>query len=421
MLLPAQSLLRFSLGLGLLSALLVLPVAAEEQWNQFRGPNGDGTSTATSLPTRWSETEGVKWKTPVHGKAWSSPVVWNDQIWLTSATPDGKQLFAIGLDRETGKVLHDIKVFDIAEPQYCIERNSYASSTPVVEEGRLWVHYGVHGTACLDTKTGSILWSRQDLPCNHHRGAASSPIVWENLLILTFDGFDVQYLVALDKATGKTVWKTDRNFNYGTDNGDVMKAYGTPSVVKVGDHLELVSPSAGSCAAYDPRTGKELWRVKSGGMNASCRPVVSNDIAIMGTADGGFHLFAVRLGGEGDVTGSRVEWKLSKGAPRYSSPIVAEGLLYSANEQGVITCVEPETGDVVWQKRLGGLFMPSPIYADGKLYFVTEGGEMHVVKPGRKFDLVASNKLDGEFMASPALAGKHLILRSKDAVYCLGE
>ncbi len=408
----------------LLSAdsLVISAADAQEQWNQFRGPNGDGTSSAIGLPTVWSESENVKWKTPVRGKAWASPVVWNDQIWMTTAPVDGKQLYAICLDRDTGKVVHDVKVFDIAEPQYCIERNSYASPTPVVEAGKVYVHFGVHGTACLDTKTGSVLWTRQDLECNHHRGPASSPIVWDDLLILTFDGFDVQYVVALDKATGKTVWKTDRDFKYGTDNGDVMKAYATPSVVQVGDHLELVSPSAGSCAAYDPRTGKELWRVKSGGMNAACRPVVSKDkTAFMGTADGGFHLFAVKLGGAGDVTGSHVQWKLSKGAPRYSSPILADGLLYAGSEQGVVTCIDPASGDVVWQKRLGGLFMPSPIFADGKLYFFTEGGESYVVKPGREFELLAENKLEGEFMASPAVAGKALILRSKEAVYCIEE
>jgi outer membrane protein assembly factor BamB len=405
----------------LLSSGLTASLSAQDQWNQFRGPSGDGISAATGLPTTWSETEHIKWKTPVRGKAWSSPVVWNDQIWLTTAPPDGKQLFAICLDRVTGKPVHDIKVFDIAEPQYCIERNSYASCTPVVEEGRVYVHFGAHGTACLDTASGKVLWTRQDLECNHFRGPASSPIVWEDLLILTFDGFDQQYITALDKTTGKTVWRTDRKFNYGTDNGDAMKAYSTPQVATVEGRQELISPSAGNCASYDPRSGKELWRVASGGMNGSCRPVVANNTAFMGTADGGFHLFAVKLGGEGDVTGSNVQWKLSKGAPRYSSPIFVDGLLYAGSEQGVITCIDPESGDVVWQKRLGGLFMPSPIFADGKLYFFTEGGEGHVLKPGREFESLATNKLDGEFMASPAVAGKSLILRSKDAVYCLEE
>lgn len=405
----------------LVLASFTLPLGAAEQWNQYRGPHADGTSAATGLPVTWSETKNVQWRTPIRGKAWSSPVAWEDQIWVTTAPPDGKELFAICVDRNTGKVVHDVKVFDVEKPQFCIERNSYASSTPVVEKDRVYVHFGVHGTACLDTGSGKILWKRTDLPCNHHRGAGSSPIVWNDLLILTFDGFDLQYVTALNKTTGETVWKTDRKFNYGTDNGDVMKAYGTPSVIQVNDHEELVSPSAGSTAAYDPRTGKELWQLKSGGMNASCRPVVMKDTAFISTADGGLHLFAVKLGGTGDVTNSHVQWKLAKGYPRYASPILVAGLLYMGNEQGIITCVDAESGDVHYQKRLGGLFMSSPVYADGKLYFFAEDGDCHVLKPGKEFESLATNKLPGGFMASPAIVGKNLILRTKDALWSIGE
>jgi outer membrane protein assembly factor BamB len=185
--------------------------------------------------------------------------------------------------------------------------------------------------------------------------------------------------------------------------------------------LELVSPSAGAAAAYDPRTGHELWRVSSGGMNASCRPVVKNGKAFLGTADGGFHFFSVTLGGEGDVTSSHVNWKLAKGYPRYSSPILVDDLLYVANEQGIISCVECESGEVVWQKRVGGLFMPSPVFADGKLYFLTEEGTCHVLAPGREFQSLATNALESGFMASPAIAGNSLILRGKEAVYCIAN
>ncbi|MCE9526023.1 MAG: PQQ-like beta-propeller repeat protein, partial [Planctomycetales bacterium] len=200
---------------------------AEEFWNQYRGPHGDGTSSAKGLPTTWSDTEHIKWKTPFSSKewkAWSSPVVWKDQIWFTNAPPfkagpapkasagvpatvdEPTQLYAVCLDLESGKIVHNIKVFDIPHPQYCIERNSYASSTPCIEEGRVYVHFGAHGTACLDTKTGKPIWQRQDLKCDHFRGAASSPILWKDLLILTFDGFDFQYLTALNKETGATAW-----------------------------------------------------------------------------------------------------------------------------------------------------------------------------------------------------------------------
>lgn len=430
--------------LALLFAFTILsPVAiAEEYWHQFRGPHGDGTSSAQGLPTTWSETEHVKWKTPFSAKewkAWSSPVVWKDQIWFTNAPPfkagaapksssgvpatvdEPTQLYAVCLDLDSGKILHNLLVFDIPRPQYCIDRNSYASSTPCIEEGRVYVHFGAHGTACLDTATGKPVWSRQDLKCDHFRGAASSPILWQHLLILTFDGFDYQYLTALNKETGETVWRTDRKFDYGTDNGDAMKAYSTPQVVDSGKRLELISPSAGATAAYDPRTGKELWRVKSMGMNSSCRPAAGGGMAFVGTADSGFGFFAVKLGGSGDVTEDNVVWKQPKGAPRYSSPLFVDGLLYTGNEKGIVFCLDPETGEVIWEHRLGGLFMPSPIHADGKLYFFSEEGKAFVLAPGREFKLLATNTLAGEIMASPAVAGKSLIVRTKEAVYRIEE
>ena len=297
-------------------------------WNQYRGPHGDGTTEVASLPTEWSESTNVRWKLPIDGKAWSSPVVWEDQVWVTNATPDGKKLSAICIDLESGDVVFDEVVFEVEEPQFCIERNSYASSTPVIEAGKIYLHYGAHGTACVDTETFKTIWTRQDLECDHFRGPGSSPILWNDLLILTFDGADVQYITALNKATGETVWRTDREFNYGTDNGDAMKAYSTPHVVTVGERLELVSASAGATASYDPATGKEYWRVSSGGMNAATRPVIKDGLAFLGTADGGYKFFAVKLGGSGDVTESHVAWKVAKGAPRYSSPIWVLSLIH---------------------------------------------------------------------------------------------
>jgi outer membrane protein assembly factor BamB len=395
--------------------------SAAEQWPQFRGPQGDGHSSAVGLPTKWSATENVKWRTSIEGRAWSSPVVWDDQIWVTNAPPDGKQLFAICLDGQTGEVVHNIKVFDVPKPQPLgVDRNSYASPTPVIEEGRIYVHFGAHGTACLDTKTGETIWSRQDLQCNHHRGPASSPIVWEDLLILTFDGFDFQYVAALNKKTGKDVWRTDRKLNYGTDNGDAMKAYSTPQVVEVDGKPQLLSPAAGWTAAYEPRSGKEIWKIKTDGMNAACRPVVGDNQAFMCAPDGGVQLFAVKLGGaQGDVTGTHLEW--SKSGLRYSSPILVDDLLYMASDDGVVTCLEAKTAKTIWRERLGKQFMSSPIYGDNKLYFCDEHEKTYVVQPGRKFTLLATNELPGGFMASPAVYGKSLILRTKDAVWRIEE
>ena len=395
---------------------------AAENWPQFRGPGGDGLSDAKKLPVTWSESQNVAWKTPIRGKAWSSPVVWEKQIWVTTAPPDGKQLFALCLDRDNGQIVHDVKVFDIADPQKSpVDKNSYASSTPVIEAGRVYVHFGAHGTACLDTQTAKILWTRQDLPCNHWRLPASSPILFEDLLILTFDGHDLQYLVALDKQTGKNVWKRDRNIAYKSDDGDIKKAYSTPSVFDIGGVRQLVSPSAGASIAYDPRTGDELWRVQSGGMNASCRPLFGNGLLYMNSPDGGINLFAVKPDGRGDVTGSHIAWKVTKGAPRYGSPLLLDHLLFVGSDQGVLTCVDATTGETVWQNRVGGVFTASPIAAAGHVYFFSEDGSATVIAAEREFKVLATNKLDDGFMASPAVTGNAIILRTKSHLYRVEE
>jgi outer membrane protein assembly factor BamB len=394
-----------------------LPVMAEVNWPEFRGPTADGRSTETGLPVTWRETENVKWKLPIDGKAWSSPVVWGDHVWLTNATEDGHQLSAMCVNAADGKVLRDLLVFDIAEPQYCHPMNSYATPTPVVEEGRLYVHFGVHGTACIDTTTGKTLWARQDFLCDHHRGPASSPIVVDNLVMLTFDGYDVQYVVALDKKTGDTVWKKDRNIDYGSDDGDVKKAYCTPTLIEHNGRRQLVSPSAGATIAYDPASGDELWRVNHGGMNASARPLYGHGLIYINTAAGGFRLFAMRPEGEGDITDSAVQWKASANVPTRSSQLLVDDLLFMAGDTSVALCINAKTGKTVWQKRLEGNYSASPLYANGRIYFFSEEGHTPVIEASKEFKLLASNKLDDGFMASPAVSGNALILRTKAALY----
>lgn len=394
------------------------PVAsAEEYWNQFRGAAGDGQVAARALPRRWSEEQGIAWKTPIHGKAWSSPVVWGGEVWLTSATADGKKLFAIGVDAETGRILHDITVFEIAEPMFCYPYNSYASSTPVIEKGRLWVHYGSAGTACIDTDHGKVVWSRQDLPCDHHRGPGSSPIVFRDLLIINFDGFDLQYVVALDKHTGETVWKTDRTIDYGSDNGDRKKAYCTPTVFEHGGRLQLVSPGAAGTVAYDPLTGKELWKVHHGGFNAAARPLYSQGLVIINT-EGGDKLLAVRPDGEGDVTETHVAWRCNRSTPTRASQLVIGDHLYMVNDNGIVSCLSVADGKTVWTHRMGGRHSSSPVHASGCIYFFDEDGTSHVIAADPKeFRLLAQNHLDNGCMASPAVIGDHLLVRTKTHLY----
>jgi outer membrane protein assembly factor BamB len=368
---------------------------------------------------RWSESENVRWKVPIPGKAWSSPVVWGKQVWVTNAPADGKELYALAFDLGTGKALHEVKVFDVPNPAFCHPTNSYASSTPCIEEGRIYVHFGSAGTACLDTATGKKLWERRDFPCDHWRGPASSPILWRDRLFVHFDGHDVQYVVALDKNTGQTLWKQDRSFEYGRLDGDLKKAYGTPSVIEVDGRPQLVSPAAFGTIAYNPLTGEEIWKVVHAGMNVAARPLYHSGRFILCTGDGGLRLLAVRSGGSADVTGTHIEWRTAKNVPSRSSPILVADRLYMVHESGIVSRLDARTGETVRQERLAGKFWASPIYAEGRLYFCSEEGVTHVVDVSRGWKVLAANRLAGGFMASPAAADKALILRTRSHLYCI--
>jgi outer membrane protein assembly factor BamB len=399
--------------------LMTLSLHAGEPWPEYRGPRGDGTTTSKHLPLTWSETENIRWKTPIHGKAWSSPVVWGKQIWLSSATEDGKKLYALCVDADSGKIVHDVQVFEIAEPKFCHPFNSYASSTSAIEEGYVYVHYGSAGTACLDTKTAAIVWTRQDFPCDHYRSGGSSPILYGDLLILTFDGIDLQYLAAVDKRTGQTVWKTDRKIDYGeagNADGDLKKAYSTPTVIEIEGVPQLISPSAGATVAYDARTGKEIWHAQTGGYNSAVRPILFHGM-VVGHSYTGMQLFAIRPTGRGDVTESHVAWKFTKSTPTRPSPIVVGDLMFVISDGGVISCLEAKTGEQIWQKRLGGDYSASPLYADGRIYFFNQEGVIPVIAAEREFKLLAENKLDDGFMASPAVIDDALILRTRKHLY----
>ncbi len=392
---------------------------AGDNWPQYRGPSGNGHSDSKGLPLTWSEKENVVWKTAIHDKGWASPVIWGKQIWMATAREDGKELFAVCVDRDSGKILHDVKVFDVPKPAFCIAFNSYASPTPVIEEGRVYVHFGSAGTACLDTATGKILWERRDLPCDHWRGPGSSPILVDDLLILTFDGYDQQYLAALDKKTGKTVWKKERETNYPPKtDGDLKKAYSTPQVFEIKGKRQLISPSSEVTVAYDPRTGNELWRVHHGGMNGAARPVLGHGRLFLTSGHNG-KLLAVRPDGSGDVTQSHVDWICNKGVPSRPSLLLIGDHVFMVSDKGILSCVDVKTGEVIGKGRLPGDFSSSPVYADGRMYFASQDGATFVVEANPEMKILASNKLDAGCMASPAVAGKAIFLRTKTHLYRL--
>ena len=410
----------------------------QDNWNQFRGPNGDGTTSANNLPIEFNENKNIRWKTPIHDKGYSSPIVWDNQIWLTTARTDGTELYAICVALESGDIIHDIKVFDVENPQ--LEHpdiNSHASPTPVVEEGRVYVHYGTYGTACLDTKTGDILWERRNLNCDHRVRPGSSPIIDEDAIFLTYDGVDVQFIAALNKRAGDTIWLKHRSVD--SDFGEVLKAkgvkdiekvkkeksndnrksYATPTVITYQGKKQLISPAAEVTISYDPKTGDELWRVRhvGWGWNVACRPIFAHNLVYFTTGIEK-RLLAVDPSGSGDVTDTHIVWSHRKGSPEIPSPLIIDNLLYMVNEGGVVTCLDAKNGETVWKDRVSGNYWASPLHADGKIYFFNIDGSVPVISVGQNFKLLANNRFETEFVASGAIAGNKLILRSLTHLYC---
>ena len=414
-----------------IAALCVIPTApAADNWPQFRGPDGDGHSDAKGLPVTWSEEQHVKWKTAIHGRAWSSPVIWGDQIWLTTAPEEGTRLYAVCVNRDTGKGAHNLKLFDVVLPQYVHPFNTYASPTPVIEEGRVYVTFGAPGTACLDTKTGKVLWQRRDFACNHFRGAGSSPVLHGDLLIMNFDGSDHQFVVAMDKKTGKTVWEQERSVDYQDldsegkpqAEGDFRKAFATPHVATIEGKPILLSSGAKAHYAYDPLTGNELWRVEERGQHsAGTRPLVGKEFIFFQTGWSKGQLLAVRPGGKGVVTDSHVAWRAKRSIPNKPSALLVDDLIFMIDDGGIASCLDAKTGAEVWQERIQGAYSASPVYADGRIYFFSEEGKTAVIEAGRQFKKLAENKLEGGFMASPAISGKAFVLRTKTHLYRIEE
>lgn len=401
-----------------LAAVSVAADSDSKHWPQYRGPAGDGRADQADLPVTIDESV-VRWKTPIHGKAWSSPVVWGNQIWLTTATEDGTEMSVLCVDKATGKVIHDRVLVCNEQPDFCHKMNSYATPTPLIDGDRVYVHFGKYLTACLDAKTAEPIWSRTDFECNHHRGPASSPILHQGKLFVAYDGFDVQYVVALDAKTGKTVWKKDREINYGTDNGDQMKAYCTAHVITVDGQEQLVCPSAVATIAYAPETGETLWTVYHSGMNASARPVYGDGLVFITNGMGS--MVAVRPDGKGDITKSHVAWSSRKGVAKKSSQLLIDGILYMNSDDGVLSARQAKTGDVLWQKRAGGSFAASPIYAGGKIYAFNVEGEIFTFKASEEYEELAKSKLGDGFMASPAVVGHEMVLRSKSHLYLIAK
>jgi len=392
-----------------LSALL-----AAQDWPEFRGPTGQGHAEVAGLPLSWSETTNVRWKTPISGRGWSSPVIQGNRIWLTTSTEQekGQSLRAICLDRDTGAILQNVEVFRLKAPQQINPKNSYASPTPLLEGDRVYLHFGAYGTACI-TESGKMVWKARLDYDNGQHGPGGSPVLYDDLLIVNCDGRDVQYVAALDKLTGKILWKRERKG---------YQAYSTPLVLRLPEGDQVISPGAYRVTSYEPRTGKEIWRVNYGeGFSNVPRPVYGNGLVYICTGFQEPSLLAIRVDGRGDVSRSHVAWSLNRGVPLTSSPLLVGDELYMVSDNGIASCSDARTGKELWRVRLGGSYSASPVYADGRIYFLSEEGETAVIGTGRQYTPLATNRLDGQALASMAVSAGSIFIRTRTHLYRLGE
>lgn len=397
-------------------------------WTHFRGSSLNGIAENGDFPVEWSEDSGIIWKTAIHGRGWSSPVVDGDQIWVTTATPDGRQLFAVCTDFNTGEILHDILVFSVESSIRKHDINSYASPTPAIEKGFVYVHYGSMGTACIDTRTGEVVWQRTDLECDHIQGPGSSPVLYKDLLILHYEGVDERFLVALDRRSGETVWKTHRQEEpYENIPWIGTKAYVTPLILDVDGRDLLISNGSAIINAFDPLTGEEIWSIIKG-----AESTVSMPFAEAGTVyfETGFEidknrrfseLMAVNPRGTGDITETNVLWSIPVAPMPLATPVLYGGLIYTADAGRFMRCYDASDGTELWNYRLRSQYNSSPVYAAGNIYFSSTRGETIVVRQGRELDIIAENHLDGEIWATPAFVRNSIIIRTDSYLYKISD
>jgi outer membrane protein assembly factor BamB len=402
---------------SLMLLVIVAPVSAED-WPEFRGPDGQGHYAGKGLPLEWTTTKNVAWKQPIPGNGWSSPIVLNGRIYLTNAVPipgvKDQALSATCLDAATGKTLWATEVFlqNGAKSPGIHSKNSHASPTPITDGKHVFVHFGHQGTACLDLD-GKVIWRQTDLRYGPVHGNGGSPILVEDKLVYSADGGDKQFIVALDKADGKVVWKTDRKITYKS-----TFSFSTPLLISVNGKQQIISPASGAVIAFDPADGKEIWRAKYDGYSVIPRPVFGHGMVFISSSYNAAKMVAVRVDGQGDVTKTHIAWTLAKGAPHTPSLLLVGDELYGVSDRGLASCLDARTGKPHWQERVGGAnFSASPVYADGKIYFLSEEGVTTVVQAAKKFEKLATNDLAEKTLASYAIADGAIYLRTESSLY----
>ncbi len=400
-------------------------VAFASEWTEFRGPSGQGVSDQTGVPVTWSETENVAWKTAIPGLGWSSPVVAGGKVFVSTSVdhagegekPSEHELRGLCVNAATGAVEWNVELFHRMGPLKMHGKNSHASPTPLIDGDHIYFHFGPHGTACVKT-SGELVWKNEELGYAPQHGTGGSPALADDLLIICCDGADKQFVAGVDKATGVIRWKTPR---------DTMPQKGfsfcTPLLITINGQKQAVCPGSEAVFAYEPATGKEIWRVRYGhGYSVVPRPVFAQGLIFVSSSYDQASLVAIDPTGTGDITDTHVKWQTDKQAPLNPSMVAVEDMLFYVSDRGIATCADAKTGDIHWQERIDGNYSASPIAVEGRVYFQDENGEATVVAASKKFEVIAKNSFAGDerTFASYAVEGKSFLIRSENHLYRIG-
>lgn len=412
---------RISLTTGLLLAcvsILVPEVRAEKNWPSWRGPHGDGHAHEEGLPTSWSNSD-VTWKTPLPGQGQSSPVIWEDRIFLTAAKDSGRERLVFCVDRNTGEILW-LQTAWTATPQRPPEpthkMNGWASATCATDGKHVFAFFGRGGGLSCYTVHGVPVWSKDLGVFEGPWGTAACPVLFGDTVIQNCDSDSDAYLIALDKETGEQVWKTPR---------EDFRCWSTPVLIKVDGHDELVLQGHTGVRGYDPATGKELWSVK--GYNGRGSPTVTPGNGLLYVVNGRpGPIYSIKPGGTGDATATHKKWATNRGGGRdLPSPVVIGKYVLVMNMKGVLSCYHGDTGEELWRGRIGGNFSSSPIAWDGLAFLTSESGETVVVKPKDELEVVTRNRIEADddeiFRASLTPSDGQIFLRSDRVLYCIGK
>jgi outer membrane protein assembly factor BamB len=412
--------------LGALVVSVVSCLAANaEEWPRFRGPTGQGVSQEKALPTKWSATDNIAWKTRIPGEGWSSPIIWGDRVFLTTATDGGESCHVLALSRTDGKLLWDAAVFRQTKG-HKQRKNSYATPTPITDGECVYGVFNDGGIVAL-TVQGQRVWVNQDVKHYSEHGLGASPITYQDMLIVSFDGsssgpdktvgwqkpWDKSFLLALDKKTGKERWRAKRGLS--------RIAHTTPIVVIADGREELISSAGDVIQGFDPRTGQRLWSVKAEGEGVVPSPVQGEGLVFAASGFGKPRLRAVKLAKEGDDKTRKIVWEMKSNVPMMASALYVKPFVFTVSENGIAVCLKAATGEVMWQERLEGSYSASPVYADGRVYFLSESGQTTVVKADAKFQVIARNSLNEPCQASLGVSRGQLFVRTARHLFCIGR